>query len=507
MIDNIVQGKTRTRREFCSYYTHSDPILSCMISRLDVKRDDLILEPCAGDGIFVEKIVEKFPNQDFNIEALDMNPEAVCNLRNRFRHTNIRIRQCDTLLDPLLNSCTKMFGRYNKIIGNPPYGAWQDYRKREALKRLYGNYVRETYTLFIQRGIDLLKENGDLVYIVPDTFLALHSHKSTREKILKNTRINEIILIPSNFFPGINFGYSNLCIISLTKTQDIKNHKIKIVYVQNKIECLYKIADLKYSSADDFEEIDQESILNSFNYSFFLGGNSKVRKLLNCRHTVSLGDLAYCVTGFCSGDNKEFYRPLSFEQKGSKGYKLVNRKSIYSEYLKQPDILNGIRGCKQYIPILKGGGKGFKRQSDWFVKWDRKTVALYKSNKRSRFQNSQYYFKEGIGVPMVRGGKLKAFLLRKRMFDQSIVGVFPKNKQFLLYLLAFLNSETCNTILQSINHTTNNSANYLKRLPVVISNDYLDEVNSLVDDIVKNSGRENSLKKIDEIFNSLYDID
>jgi hypothetical protein len=44
------------RREnvLCAYYTHSDPIRSYMMSRLALADGQLVLEPAAGDGAFVE---------------------------------------------------------------------------------------------------------------------------------------------------------------------------------------------------------------------------------------------------------------------------------------------------------------------------------------------------------------------------------------------------------------------------------------------------------------------
>ena len=38
---------------YCSYYTESDEITSYMISKLNIKDNDIILEPSAGEGYFV----------------------------------------------------------------------------------------------------------------------------------------------------------------------------------------------------------------------------------------------------------------------------------------------------------------------------------------------------------------------------------------------------------------------------------------------------------------------
>jgi len=503
--DKILQGKTRTRREFCSYYTESDPILSYMVNRLEISKDDLILEPCAGDGVFIEKIIKLFPNKFYKIEALDLNPKAVAKLNASFQGDNIQIRQADTLLDLTLDLYANMNGHYTKIIGNPPYGAWQDYDKRNVLKKRYGGHVRETYTLFIRRSIDLLKENGKLVFIVPDTFLALHLHKETREKILKHTRVDEILLIPSKFFPGVNFGYSNLCIITLTKGGIPEKHKIKIIQVKTNIKNLYKITNHQYDIADNYEEIEQEKIIKSIDHSFFIGGNTKIRKLINeCE--ITLGDIAHCVTGFCSGNNTKFYKPLSLDIKNTKKYTPIDQNEVDFDYLQKTDLLDGLTGKKKYIPVIKGGNGAFFRETDWFALWDQETVNFYRTDKRARFQNSKFYFREGIGVPMVKSSKLKAFLLEKRLFDQSIVGIFPKDEKHLYYILAFLNSDVCNRILKVINHTANNSANYLKKLPIIFNEQYFDEINEIVNRILVNKDTSSGLKQIDKIFGDIYQL-
>lgn len=41
------------------HYTKSDPILNYMAGMLDFQPQDLIFEPCGGDGVFVDKILEK----------------------------------------------------------------------------------------------------------------------------------------------------------------------------------------------------------------------------------------------------------------------------------------------------------------------------------------------------------------------------------------------------------------------------------------------------------------
>ena len=504
MVDKIIQGKTRTRRQFCSFYTESDPILTYMIKNLDIRDGDIILEPCAGDGDFIEKIIASTGNS-YKIDALDFNPVAVEKLRQRFHTGFVSVRHADTLLDPTLDLFANCNGYYTKIIGNPPYGAWQDYDKRNLLKKIYGGYVRETYSLFIKRCIDLLKKDGILVFIVPDTFLALHLHKETREKILKDTIIKEILLIPSSFFPKVNFGYSNLCIITLQKNGIIKDNKIKIISVLDDISNLYEIAKRNLSVASSFEEIDQKEVIKSLDMAFLIGGDQKIRNFVN-EPDVRLGDIADCVTGFYSGDNKKFLAVTDCDIKNAKHYTIIDKSLIEDKYLQQPKIIEGLNDEKKYIPILKGGNGCFTKETEWYILWDSKTVVFYRSDQKARFQNSQFYFKEGIGVPMVRGNHLHAFLLEKRLFDQSIVGIFPKDNKYFNYILAFLNSEVCSKMMKAINHTANNSANYLKKLPLIISDNIITEIDDIMNYYFITRDKNSTLERINTFFNGLYKV-
>lgn len=504
MVDLLYKGKTRVRREYCSFYTESNPILTYMVNKLDVKSGDDILEPCAGDGVFIDNILESTPFDDYQIEAVDLNPSAVEKLRGKYSdYKNIIIKQTDTLLDLTFDLIGNAGGKYSKIIGNPPYGAWQDIDKRELLKKRYDGYVNETYTLFIKRCLGLLRNNGRLVFIVPDTFLALHLHKDIRKTILENSKVEEILLFPSKYFPGVRFGYSNLCIISLIKTNHINDNRISIVSVNKSINDLYEISNGNYKVAEYHEHIPQSNILRSIDYSFFLGSDKNAREIIN-NSNVRLGAIADCVTGICTGDNKKYLRAKNASIKGAKNHHIVDDELVDCNYSKEKEILTGLRNGNKYIPILKGGKGRFVKESEWYILWDEKAVKELKNNKDSRFQNSSFYFKEGIGVPMVKGDKINAFRLEKRLFDQSVVGIFPKEKKYYNYLLAYLNSDVCNKLLKIINHTANNSANYLKKLPIIIDEKALFAIEVLFDQYKKTNNVEAMIENINKIFSGLY---
>ena len=452
-------------RKYQAFYTKSTPIVDYMVGKLTLKHDDKIFEPCGGDGVFVEAILDK--NEFANIDICELNEKSIDILKDKFStFKNIIIRHCDTLLDDDLNLNSSFGGIYDKIIANPPYGAWQDLDKRAILKKMYsGLYAKESYALFLFRCIELLKEEGKLSFIIPDTFLNLHMHKAIRKHILTKTKIVELALFPSSFFPDVNFGYANLSIITLQKINSEKqclSNSFDVLTNFSSVEQLGNIIkkDFKIYS------FTQQEIFSNPDHALFISDNLSIAKEINSTN-LKIGDMASCVTGFYSGDDKTFLQVNSLDLKNGKKYKLVNESKINLDYKKLDNILDGIEGEKHFLPIVKGGNTKYLKPEGWYMNWSKESVLHYKKDNKSRFQNPQYYFKYGIGVPMISSSSITASLIKNKLFDQSIVGIFPKDESLTYFLLAFFNSPTCNKLIRTINPSANNPANYIKKIPFI----------------------------------------
>lgn len=470
-----------------SYYTKSDSIVSYMVQELQVGSGMRIFEPCAGDGVFVDALNSRI--QDVLIDIYEINPKALELLREKYESCgNIRVTQDDTITSQELILFSNAGGIYDRIIANPPYGGWLDYDKRKHLKKLYPKlYVKETYTLFLYRCSQLLRDKGILVFIIPDTFLNLHMHTKLREYLLINTKIKKLCLFSSSFFPGVNFGYSNLCIVTLQKCTNKKeclNNEIKV------ITGLKSVAELKdLGEAHKIHHrvlmLKQSDIYENDSHSLFISQDPKITYLIN-NSVKRIGDIADCVTGFYSGNDKKYLRPISIDiNKNAWKYKVVDESLIGDDCMARGDILEGINSPKHFIPIVKGGGIKYFKSDLWYMDWGVESVKEYKTNKKARFQNPQYYFKYGIGVPMVSSTRITGALIENKLFDQSIVGIFPKEQKWLYYLLAFFNSLTCNKLIRTLNPSANNPANYIKKIPFIspMSKD-LKEINEIIQEII-----------------------
>ncbi|MCM1175178.1 MAG: N-6 DNA methylase [Blautia sp.] len=494
---------------YCSYYTNSEAITNYMVKRLELQDGDKVLEPSSGEGIFIESILREEKNLE--IEALEMNAEAVEILKRKFADEKRvkEIRETDTLFDSQLDMYAMFHGYYDKVIGNPPYGAWQDYDKRKELKHKYrGYYVKETYSLFLLRGLSVLKEGGTLSFIVPDTFLFLNMHENLRKALLKNAKITEVLIFPSRFFPGVSFGYSNLSIITLKRTDGEKKALENTIRVIRGFKDAGELSGVLYDNFAKEIQIDmirQSDILKNPNTRFLLK-DAEIKLDMNKAETM-LGDFSDVVTGFYCGDNLKFIRVKDKMVKGSKNYDIVKEDEVI-----ECSSLEGIEEYgKSYVPYVKSApAKRYLRERDeWFVKWDKEAIAYYNSNKKSRFQNSGFYFRTGIAIPMVKSRTLKATLISNRIFDQSIVGIFPKDEKYLYYILAYMNSDIVCRMIHIINPTANNSSNYIKQLPFSVPDEEeLQTVDNLVHKIINAFQEEpvveETQKELNEIFEKKY---
>lgn len=485
-----------------NYYTKSSNLKEYMINMLNLSQKDFVLEPCGGTGEFIDAVLSV--NSSQKIDTIDLNGEDVQKLKKKYLGMpNVTVRQGDTLLDETFNLDSNMGGIYDKIIGNPPYGAWLDYDYRQKLKNTYKDlYVKESYLLFLIRSIFLLKNKGRLVFIIPDTFLYLNSYKKIRTFLLKHTRLKEIITFPSSFFGSINFQYSNLSIITLEKETNLQEAKNNIFKLITNFHDISQIGRHLNFTDTNIVSYKQANLLNTKDKAIMY---SKAIYSLATKVNYSLGDIADCVTGIYTGDNKRYISVLenSTDLKNTRGYIKISSNEVSHEY-----SITGTLDGKKYIPLVKGASRTrFIRDKKWAILWDKDALSHYNNDKKARFQNSRFYLKKGISVPMLKSSRLVATKINNQVFDQSIVGIFPKKgfESYFNYILAFLNSEIANSLIHVINPTVNNSANYLKKLPIILpDHEKHEEITNLTNQLLSNPDDLEKLDRLNNIFSDIY---
>lgn len=95
-------------------------------------------------------------------------------------------------------------GGFNAIIGNPPYIRIQKMREYtsddevEYYDEVHGYHTAsrdnyDKYALFVERGLELLKEGGSLGFIIPQKFLNLKSGRQLREVIAEKRALSRLV--------------------------------------------------------------------------------------------------------------------------------------------------------------------------------------------------------------------------------------------------------------------------------------------------------------------------
>ena len=164
--------------------------------------------------------------------------------------------------------------KFDVIIGNPPYLKVEDMKNitpvelpiyKENFKSAYKQF--DKYFLFIEQGLNLLKEDGVLGYIVPSKFTKLGSGKNLRKLLAKNGNLKRIVSFGANQVFKDKTTYT--CLLFTTKTS---NETFTFTEVNNLTQ--WKIRDynsLKFNHKKSSELSDEIWVLvnsdleNSYN--------------------------------------------------------------------------------------------------------------------------------------------------------------------------------------------------------------------------------------------------
>jgi len=119
--------------------------------------------------------------------------------------------------------------RFDVIVGNPPYLATEHMKEFTPLElpiyksKFDSSYKQfDKYFLFIERGLELLKDGGYFGYIVPSKFAKVGAGKKLRELLVDNKAIQQIISFGANQVFQNKTTYTCLLILKKEKLEQVK---------------------------------------------------------------------------------------------------------------------------------------------------------------------------------------------------------------------------------------------------------------------------------------------
>ncbi len=458
-----------TDKSFQGFFTNADDIRHTMIELLGDVTNQEIIEPCFGEGAFIKNLI----GHPKKIDAIDIDGN---HFKNKPDVNNCNYYNLDYLnyfVNPDNRVLTLPETKYDSTICNPPYGLKFSKEYRKLIKKKFPDvYARESYGLFFYLTIKQLNENGRYVFIMPDTFFTSRNLGYLRKYIVNSAQPTHIIQFKSKRFGSVNFGYGNLCIIAGTKKAISPSNKTNWIDAVSSDDSLLDLLKADNTTVNGQYFIDHADdawispkISNTVTFS---------------REVVNLSEIAECKTGIYTGDNTRF---CGFNEQSPP--KRINGHPVDWDFVvhspSDEEKKLGIKNDKAYVPFIRGGHRQVFEKTNSCICWDVDAINFYRTDKKARLQNKDFYFKTGLAVPMVTSGKISASEMKNSIFDQGVVGIFAYDDNYHNFLLLYLNDDFAYKLKALISPGANNSANYLKKMPVPkLTNLELDEATNLV---------------------------
>lgn len=217
----------KNKKNTGSFYTPksiADFLVSYLSDKLQDKKNISVLEPSAGDGIFVRTI--------YNNEIFSEKVKKVVAVEQSKRELNKITKEVKQKSFSAIHSDFLEFQKENKqkfslVVGNPPY------IKRNLLKEnqiehcksihqnanLADTKPKNIWTAFLVRCIEFTAEDGILAFVLPSELLQVKFAAELRELILKQFERVEIFTFNELLFKDCK-GQDTLLLIGEKKSND-----------------------------------------------------------------------------------------------------------------------------------------------------------------------------------------------------------------------------------------------------------------------------------------------
>ena len=450
---------------------------------------------------------------------------------------------------------------FDIVIANPPYGIMVPVavRNRYFNQRVSSQrgQSKDSYGIFMARGLQLLRTGGVMSYIVSDTWRTIRSHRPLRRRVLDTTTVFHFVDLP----PWIFDATVNTVILTLRKEQAPQEHKL----IAGDLRGIEKgdwgsLSDnlLAVSGHGPDVQILQcarytypQSLIATYgNLSFFIGLPNLYQLMSNVQFQ-KLDDVADVRAGLQTGDNRYYLR----KREGARGsYGILDEGLLLTGEqiagLSEGEKLDGVNPAnyegRHFVPYDKGGASDAERgwlpnyhvPTEYFIDWSEEAIRLmrtdtianvkrrhneeyrikpsYESTIAAVFRNTQYYFSSGITFSYTGFYAPNFRLSSAAVFDVGGSSCFNLTKP-ISTSLAILASRTNRYIAKVfIDHTVNYQVDEFKELllPVSIQEEHCNLLNELVSGIIERQKQERHYpyhlyeqKEIDALVYALFGLD
>jgi SAM-dependent methyltransferase len=177
-----------------------DALAEAIVARLPLRPDAAVLDPACGNGVFLAAVARRAEREGIPvvIEGWDIDAAALAEAEGRLGPGRCRLVHRDAL-DPEER-------RFDLVVGNPPY--LEAKRMPDAAKRrlreicpVAATGAFDLYAAFVERGAQLLRDDGSLAFLVPNRLAVTANAARLRSWLLDRGEVSLVDLSRSDVFP------------------------------------------------------------------------------------------------------------------------------------------------------------------------------------------------------------------------------------------------------------------------------------------------------------------
>lgn len=326
-------------------------------------------------------------------------------------------------------------GGFDLVVGNPPYGLSRDQQittpEKGILKRTYSGWCSgkiNKYLLFIARGFELLRDDGVLAYVVPNSWLGITSARAVRERLIQTGSICEI-----HGYSGRIFDTPGVEVVTLVASKNAGREEL----------LLFKDPQPQTSSPPP-SVVSISHFTAENDWVIPLHWNAKVMGLLEriCMHSIRLGSA------------ESPFIPLIALQAYAQGKGTPPQTALT---IKQRPFDRSSRDAADVYPYYNG--VDIERYSlaecNIFLKYG---PWLAEPQKLSRFTGPRIIIREILGTPPYR--VRATFIDEIALYNKSVLHILPKqdiSSVVVLALLGIINSRLGSIIFYEMGRKTQRS--------------------------------------------------
>lgn len=412
--------KIKNKEKYNQYFTNIDiaKFMASLVLLDGEKKEINILDPGAGEGILgieaVEHIASNSNISTITLTAYEIDKELSSVLKNNYERlkqelalTGIVFKYNVSNRDFLNIVSERMKSHFDLVIMNPPYEKIVKNSKEYKAMEKQGYSKTNLYSSFVEKSLDFLKEEGQLIAIIPRSFANGTYFTSFRENIFSNSNLTNIHLFETRkLFTDV---LQENIIIKIEKRMAEKNSDVVISYsIDNDALKNSESVTLKKHEIIDVKKKFQLRIMKD-NQDFEIMRNihDLPCKLEDLKLEVSTGPIVDFREGrdFKRSDYELFTVPYLFPEHFNITTKILNwpkypiNKANY--IVNDEEIRSKLRKNGNYILVKRFSSKEERRRINAAL-W----LSEFTEEELVGFDNKVNYYhlnKEGVNLDIAKG--------------------------------------------------------------------------------------------------------